>query len=326
MERITKIEELIGIIGAAAILIVLSVAAISYASAKTVIVDDAKRRIEIPERPKKIIVLNSSNLELLYAVGGEAVGRPESTGMPKELYEKVKSLPSVGETPNPNIEKIVALDPDLVIGVNISFHHAIIPPLEKAKIPVIFLSINNYKDIMDKLKIYGRITGNHKRAMSIISDIQKKTEEIRKAVQGYRKKKVAIIWGSTQSFNMALPASFVGNLVEMLGGINIAAGSNPITSMPQYAPLSMEYILSKDPDVVLLITHGYDDKVSDKFKKEIERHPAWKGLRAVKDGRVYQLPYPLFGVNPAIRVADAIEHLAELLYPEIKKGSGAVLQ
>ena len=295
---------------------------ISASAGKVVIIDDAKRRVEIPESPKRIVVLNRSNLELLYAVGGKAVGRPESTGMPKELFEKVKNLPSVGETPNPNIEKIVSLNPDIVIGVNVSFHHAIIPPLEKANIPVILLSINNYKDILDKLEIYGSITGNRKRAMSIISEIHKKTGEIQKAVQGYGKKKVAIIWGSTQSFNMALPASFVGNLVEMLGGINIAAGSKPITSMPQYAPLSMEYVLSKDPDVVLLITHGYDDKVSDKFKKEIERHPAWKGLKAVREGRVYQLPYSLFGVNPAVRVADAIDHLAELLYPEIKMEAG----
>jgi len=317
MRQMIKIKEMIGIVSAV-ILIVLSTAVISYASAKTVILDDTKRRVEIPERPKRIVVLNSSNLELLYAVGGKAIGRPESTGMPKELYEKVKHLPSVGETPNPNIEKIVALNPDLVIGVNVSFHHAIIPPLEKAKIPVLLLSLNSYKDILDKLAIYGRITGNHKKASNIIAGIKGKTEVIRKRIEDYTKKKVVIIWGTTESFNMALPTSFIGNLVEMLGGINIAVGSKAIASMPQYAPLSMEYILSKDPDVVLLITHGYADKVLDKFKKEIENHSAWKGLRTVREGKVYQLPYHLFGVNPAVRVTDAIEHLVGLLYPEIK--------
>ncbi|HCC68802.1 MAG TPA: ABC transporter substrate-binding protein, partial [Nitrospiraceae bacterium] len=45
---------------------------------------------------------------------------------------------------------------------------------------------------------------------------------------------------------------------------------------------------------------------------------AWKGLRTVREEKVYQLPYHLFGVNPAVRVTDAIEHLVELLYPEIK--------
>lgn len=319
MGHITKAKYMAVLIGAAVLLIVLTIAAISYADVKLVIFDDAKRRVEIPVKPKRIVVLNSSNLELLYAVGGEAVGRPESTGMPKELYERVKNLPSVGETPNPNIEKIISLNPDLVIGVNVSFHHAIIPPIEKAQIPIILLSINSYKDILDKLEIYGRLTGNHEKAAGIISDIKKKAADVQKMAQNYRKKKVVIIWGSTQSFNMALPASFVGNLVEMLGGVNIAVGSKPITSMPQYAPLSMEYVLSKDPDVILLITHGYDDKVSAKFKKELERHPVWKGLRAVREGRIYQLPYSLFGVNPAIRVNDAIEHLAGLLYPEMKK-------
>ncbi len=298
--------------------------AYSYASEKTVIVDDAKRSVEIPNKPKRIVVLNSSNLELLYAVGGKAVGRPESTGMPKELYQKVKNLPSVGETPNPNIEKIVSLNPDLVIGVNVSFHHTTIPPLEKAKIPIVLLTINNYKDILDKLELYGRITDNPKKALSVMTEIKKKTLELQKQLEHYNKKKVAIIWGSTESFNMALPTSFVGNLIEMVGGINIADGLRPAASMPQYAPLSMEYMLSRDPEVIFLITHGYDDKVSDKFKKELERHPAWKGLKAAREGRIYQLPYSLFGVNPAVRVTDAMEHIVGLLYPEIKKAKGRV--
>ena len=121
------------------------------AADKITVTDDAKRKVEMPAKPQRIVVLNSSNLELLYAVGGQAIGRPESTGMPEYLATKVKHLPSVGETPNPNIEKIVSLAPDLVIGVNVMFHHAIIPPLEKAKIPVLLLSINSYKDILDNL-------------------------------------------------------------------------------------------------------------------------------------------------------------------------------
>ncbi len=102
---------------------------------------------------------------------------------------------------------------------------------------------------------------------------------------------------------MALPSSFVGNIVEMLGGDNIAKDAKPLNTMPQYAPLSVEYVINKDPDIMFVITHGYDDKVKEKFKREIMGHPAWKELRAIKEGRLYILPYELFGVNPATRVA-----------------------
>ncbi|MCX8070048.1 MAG: hypothetical protein N2738_06045, partial [Thermodesulfovibrionales bacterium] len=68
------------------------------------------------------------------------------------------------------------------------------------------------------------------------------------------------------------------------------------------------------PDAMLVITHGYDDKVKEKLKREITEHPAWKDMRAVKEGKIYILPYELFGVNPSVRVSDAIEHLARILY------------
>jgi iron complex transport system substrate-binding protein len=116
---------------------------------------------------------------------------------------------------------------------------------------------------------------------------------------------------------MALPSSFVGNIVEMLGADNIAKNVKPLKTMPRFAPLSLEYVMGKDPDVVLVITHGDDDRVEEKFKRELSRHPAWGGLRAVREGRLYILPFELFGVNPAIRVADAVEYIARLMYPEV---------
>lgn len=300
------------------------IAAHAHAAEKITIVDDAKRSVKIPVRPQRIVVLNGSNLEMLYAVGGRAVGRPESTGMPVALLNKIKNLPSVGETPNPSVEKIVSLRPDLVIGVNVSFHHQIIPPLEKAGIPILLLSINSYDDILNKLKIYGTITGNKEKAESVVKGIEKRVAEIKNKIKIKKTSqkdspKVVILWGSTQSFNMALPDSFVGNIVEMLGGDNIAKDVKPLNTMPQYAALSPEFVLSKDPDVMLVITHGYDDKVKEKLKREIMDHPAWRALRAIKEDKIYILPYELFGVNPSVRVADAIEHVAKLLYPEAFK-------
>jgi iron complex transport system substrate-binding protein len=317
-----KLKDLMPIIVSAVIITAVVFVAISFADTKTTMVDDAKRSVKIPVSPQRIIVLNSSNMEMLYAVGGNAVGRPESTGMPPALLNKVKSLPSVGETPNPSVEKIVSLNPDLVIGVNVAFHHQIIPPLEKAGIPILLMSINSYDDILNKLRIYGTITGNKEKAEAVVKGIEKRVAEIRnniKRMPQNKPPKVAILWGSTQSFNMALPSSFVGNIVEILDGDNIAKDIKPLNTMPQYAPLSPEYVMSKDPDVMLVITHGDDDKVKEKFKREITQHPAWKELRAVKEGRLYLLPYDLFGVNPAIRVADAVAHIARLMYPEAFK-------
>lgn len=281
------------------------------------IVDDADRSVEIPLSPVRIIALNASNMELLYAVGGEAVARPDSRGMPPSLYKQVNHLPSIGQTPNPNVEKIVSLSPDLVIGINMAFHHAVIPAIERAGIPFILLSINSYADILEKLQFYGKLTGNQAAASEIIAGIEQRVAELRAATISAEPVRTAIVWGSPESFNMALPASFAGNLVDLLGGINIAAGVKPLLGRSQFAPLSMEYLLMKDPDVILMITHGDHSKVANKMVRDLEKHPAWKRLRAVEEKRLHILPYQLFGINPATRVGKAVEHIAHLMYPQI---------
>lgn len=315
-----KLKDLVPIIASAVIINVLVFAAVSFADTTMTIVDDAKRSVEIPVKPQRIVVLNSSNMEMLYAVGGRAVGRPESRGMPVDLLNKVKHLPSVGETPNPSVEKIVSLNPDLVIGVNVFFHHQIIPPLQRAGIPILLLSINSYQDILSKLRIYGEITGNKEKAAAVVKGVEKRIAEIKNKIKKVSQKnspRVAVIWGSPESFNMALPSSFVGNVVDMLGGINIASGASPLLGMTQFSPFSMEYLLAKDPDLILLITHGDYDKASKKYIRELSRHPAWKGLRAIREKRLHLLPFELFGVNPSVRVADAVEYIARLMYPEV---------
>ncbi len=279
--------------------------------------DDAKRKVEFPLNPARIITLNTSNMELLYAVGGRTVGRPDSRGIPPALYEQVKHLPSIGQTPNPNVEKIVSLEPDLVIGINMAFHHAVIPVIERAGIPFLLLSINNYADILEKLQFYGELTGNQQKSSEIIATIEQRVAELKARVANQKPVKTAIVWGSPESFNMALPESFAGNLVYLLGGINVADGVTPLLGRSQFAPLSMEYLLSKDPDVVLVITHGDHTKVGKKMVRELEKHPAWKRLRAVQEKRLHILPYQLFGVNPATRVGDAFAYIANLMYPEL---------
>lgn len=289
---------------------------VAYSTEQTVtMIDDAERKVEFPLNPARIITLNTSNMELLYAVGGKTVARPDSRSIPQALYEQVKHLPSIGQTPNPNVEKIVSLEPDLVIGINMAFHHAVIPPIERAGIPFLMLSINSYADILEKLKFYGKLTGNQQKASEVITTIEQRVAGIKAKVSTKKPVKTAVVWGSPESFNMALPTSFAGNLVYLLGGINIAEGITPLLGRSQFAPLSMEYLLIKDPDVVLMITHGDHTKVAQKMVRELENHPAWQRLRAVQEKRLHVLPYQLFGVNPATRVGDAVEHIANLMYP-----------
>lgn len=96
-------------------------------------------------------------------------------------------------------------------------------------------------------------------------------------------------------------------------GENIASDFPKEENYPQYASLSTEKIIERNPEAVMLITHGDPDAVKAAFQGEMEKNPAWKNLDAVKNGKVTVLPSHLFGTNPGTKVADALQVMIDSL-------------
>ncbi|HMM19327.1 MAG TPA: ABC transporter substrate-binding protein [Selenomonadales bacterium] len=287
----------------------------SEPSGRYTVTDSAGRQVEIPRRPQRVVVLNASNLELFYAAGGTAIGRPSTEALPPEVKAAVRNVPAVGITPNPNMEQIVALKPDLVLGVNMAFHHNLIPVLDKAGIPILLQSLDNYQQIIDTLHFYGELSGQPQRAEAAVERIEARYKAVVSGSRDRPAPKIVIIWGSPESFNMATSRSFPGDLAKRLGAVNLADRGDDGGGQMGYVPLSIEYIARQNPDMIFLITHSSDEKISEKFRNELAGHPAWKGLKAVANNQVHRLPYNLFAVNPGTQVGEALAVLAGFLYP-----------
>jgi ABC-type Fe3+-hydroxamate transport system substrate-binding protein len=105
-------------------------------------------------------------------------------------------------------------------------------------------------------------------------------------------------------------ATYLGDLVRLLGGTNVLGG------VPQGAPIAgfglieITQAAALDPQVVLIITSGQGD-----LADAIRTSPEWAGSSAVVNGRVVELDTDLFLRSPGPSVAQAVEHLAGLLYP-----------
>ena len=82
---------------------------------------------------------------------------------------------------------------------------------------------------------------------------------------------------------------------------------------PNYASLSVEKIIERNPQAVMLITHGEPEAVREAFDKEMAQNAAWKNLDAVKNGKVTILPSDLFGTNPGTRIIEALEEMKKQL-------------
>jgi iron complex transport system substrate-binding protein len=264
-------------------------------------------------RSLRLIALNASNVDLYYAAGGQLIGRPSTMALPPDLLEKIKDVPSVGETPTPDIDQIIALKPDLVLAADIHFHQPIHTSLEKAGILVYLQRLDNYQQISQTLRFYGELTDHPRQAGQVIDRLDSKLQQVQAKSKNKPSPRVLIIWGSVENFYVALPNSFIGDLIRRLNAINVAesVSGNDI----QYAPLSLEFAIRTNPDLILLVTHSYEIKVSDKIRNDLAAHPIWQKLKAVQKKQVYQLPYHLFAVNPGSRVDEALDYLSNLFYP-----------
>jgi len=283
------------------------------ATAYLTISDDAGRAVVLPKKPERIVVLSTSFLDLLYAVDGKAVGRPSSkTG---EIPAAAQSVAEVGYVYNINIEKVVALQPDLVIGFQ-GIHDKLIPILESNKIPVLLVKIKTYQDVLDKVKLFSRISGTESKGDQAIQGVEAKLNGILAKVPP-QEKKVAILHATAKSVTVEMENSITGNIAKLLKLKNVAAGSRPLDSDPDATPYSLEKLVETNPDIVFVVTMGQTAEIEKRMKADVESNPAWATLNAVRNQKVFFLPQELFLLHPGLEYPAAVEYMAKLAYPEV---------
>lgn len=279
------------------------------------VTDSAGRAVVIPWRPQRVVALNASSLGLYYATGGKVVGRVATEMLAPEIREMVKDVPTVGEPPQPNAEKIIAIKPDLVLGMNAPSHYSLAKTLEKTGIPVLLQALTHYNEVLETMRFYGDLIGKPEQAAGKVKEIETRYRQLIRQNSRRPSPKVLVIWGTADGLYTALPTSFVGDLVKRLGGINISGTITALDASLSYAPLRLEAAIHGQPDLVLLVAHGFEPGVVERMRHRLADYPLWRAMKAVRENRVYALPYQLFAVNPGPRLGEALSVLAECLYP-----------
>ena len=276
--------------------------------------DDAGRTVKLEKKPKKIIALGTF-LNALYDVGGKSAARcdvSDESALPKGT----KDLPTIGKVYNIDMEKLVSLQPDLVIS-EVGIHDKYTSMLETNDIPVVSLNMKTYDDVAKNYKLIGKICGNSEKADKLISNMKQNVGEIVSKLPE-KNKKVVILYVTSHDVSAKLEDSIAGNVADILKIENIASGIKPEKMGTENAPFSMEKIVESDPDVILVTTMVKSkDDAEGRIKKDLESNPAWSGLRAVKEGKIVYLPQNLFLSNPGAKFDEAVEYMAKAVYPEV---------
>ncbi len=279
------------------------------------IMDGLGKQVVLKKNPKRVVCLYTSYLDLWDLAGGKVVGRSEGS---ENVPEAAKSVDTVGLQNEPNVEKILALQPDLVImSSGISSQVSLIPMFEKNNIQCLALDYIDFGDYLNMLKIFTDLTGNKEAYKAKGLDVKEKVESIIARVPKDKKPSVLLLFGTSKSVSARLPDTTVGRMLEELGTENIAY--DPGLKVEEMKIFSMEKVIEKDPDFIFVQTMGNAAEAQERIKKDVESNPAWGSLTAVKEGRYILLPKDLFLFKPNERYAEAYEELAKLLYPDVFK-------
>lgn len=275
--------------------------------------DDLQRQVVLSTKPKRVVVLSPSFLEICAALSAPVVGRP--TSKVGEIPSRVEKAEEIGMVYNINLEKAVSLQPDLVIGGE-SMHGKFLSVFEANNIPVLVLRLKSYEDIKNKTLLLGRALGAEDKAVKIVQDMDSRIENLKLRIP-QKKVRIIILHSTAKSVTVELDNSIAGSAAKILGLENLAAGSQSLDNHADKIPYSLEKIVELNPDIIFFVTMGKLPELKKKMAAEMAANPAWNAVQAVKDKKIYYLPQELFLLNPGLHYPEAVEYMAKIVYPEV---------
>ncbi|MFL7794299.1 MAG: ABC transporter substrate-binding protein [Anaerolineae bacterium] len=258
--------------------------------------------ITLESEPQRIISLAPNHTEILYALGlgDRVVGVTEYCNYPPEAAEKTK----VGDFVTIDLEQVVGLEPDLVLATTMHMVETV-PALQEQGIAVFVLDPQSASAVMDEIQKIGQVTGREEAAQALIADMQSRIDAVQERVKDAPRPKV--FWELGPELFTSGPGSFINDLIVLAGGENVAADAD--SPWPQ---LSVEAIVLKDPDVIVLADHNYGQTA-----EMIKERPGWEDIRAVKEGRIIEIVDEDIVSRPGPRLVEGLEFLAKALHPDL---------
>ncbi|MFS0817873.1 ABC transporter substrate-binding protein [Lysinibacillus sp. 1P01SD] len=271
------------------------------------ITDAIGKDITLEAPPEKIVSLIPSNTEILFSLGlkDEIVGVTDNDDYPPEVAEKEK----VGGMEY-NIEKIIALNPDIVFSheSSMSLSEAAIEQLESAGVKVFV--VNNAQDFNETyttIEQLGRATGKLPEAEEVIANMKAKVEEVLAKVKDVELKKVLVEASDEPDIYTAGNGTFMNAMLEMIHAENVAADAD------DWYKVDAEQIIAKNPDVIVVTYHYVPDILT-----KIPQRAGFDTINAVKNKAIVQVDENTTS-RQGPRLGEGLEELAKAIYPEVFK-------
>jgi cobalamin transport system substrate-binding protein len=276
------------------------------AQVRRMLVDPTGRKIDVPADPRRVVALAPNITEIVYALG--QAQRLKGVSRFSDYPAAAQKLPKVGSYVQLDVERILALQPDLCIGVKDGNPLAAVELLGSLGIPVFAVDAVDLRSTMQSITAIGDLLNAQARARAIVADMRRRIRRVADtAVRAAGKPRVFVQIGVSPIVSVG-NGTFVNQLITLAGGINVAAGPDP------YPRFSVEQVIALAPDV-LVISSMARQTVFEQVKAGWMQ---WPAIPAVRNHAVFIAPTNLFD-RPTPRLVDGLEQMARYIHPQLFK-------
>ncbi len=261
--------------------------------------DDFGDTIGLATPPHRIVSLNPSTTELLFAIGAGSrlVGRTTYDMWPVAA----RAIPDLGPGLRPNVEAVLAAHPDLVVLYASDDNRDAARRLRAAGVATAAFRVDRVADFERVTLALGALTGDSVAARTTVDSVRRTLDRVRTATASLPRP--TVFW---PLYDQPLLATGGGSYLNEL--IDVAGGSNVYGFMKEPSPrITFEDLLRRDPDVVLASPDSRARYLAD---------PRWRSLRAVREGRLLAVDTMLV-LRPGPRLGEAARSFALLLHPGV---------
>jgi len=268
--------------------------------------DDEGGLVALDARPERIVSLTPATTEILFALGAgdRVVATTDFDDYPPEAV----ALPDVATFASVDVEKIVGLEPDLVIAGGNNFN----PPealeqlrsISSRRIPVLVVYAEDVAGVLADIRLLGAAIGEGAAAARLADGMRSRIEAIAAATASLARPRTFYELDATREIYGPADDSFVAEMVRLAGGDPVTTGSPTVFS------ISLERLVGADPEVIVLGDANYGVSATD-----VAARPGWGDMAAVKAGAIRPVD-DIVVTRPAPRPVHGLRALAMAIHPD----------
>lgn len=253
----------------------------------------------------RVVSLTCSNTEIVSALGCAEllVGVDDHSDFPEDV---VAALPRVGPDLGVDVERVAALEPDLVLAsLTVPGHEKVVAAVEAAGLRYVAPRPQSLADVCRDVREIAALLGVAERGEAVAGEMEAAFAAAEEAVAGRERRPSILVEWWPKPVIAPGGLSWVDRLIELAGGRNPLAGE-----AVESRPVPDDEVAALAPDAMVLSWCGVaPEKVRDDV---IYRNEAWAGLPFVEQRRVYKIPEAVLG-RPSPRLLDGLQALREVV-------------